>query len=166
MQRNLSYKHAENILSGRQGLWDTRPIMFNFRRDAFDRLIIGSMGKLLGNENRGLSRRWANQQIKRLFPELGPVEFEKAWHGLIAMTPDHLPRIYRLADNVYTPIGYNGRGIATGTLMGQVMAELLDGGSTNDLPLPLSSLRPTRSSKTMAAFYQTAFAANQIWHSF
>ena len=160
------YKHAENILSGRQGLWDTRPIMFNFRRDAFDRLIIGSMGKLLGNENRGLSRRWANQQIKRLFPELGPVEFEKAWHGLIAMTPDHLPRIYRLADNVYTPIGYNGRGIATGTLMGQVMAELLDGGSTNDLPLPLSSLRPTRSSKTMAAFYQTAFAANQIWHSF
>ena len=36
------------ILPGGQGLWDTGAIMFSLRRDAFGRLIIGSMGKVVG----------------------------------------------------------------------------------------------------------------------
>ena len=38
---------ADHILPGKQGLWDTGPIMFNYRRDAFGRLLIGSMGKVV-----------------------------------------------------------------------------------------------------------------------
>ena len=38
-------QEAAHILPGRQGLWDTGQIMFNFRRDAYDRLLVGSMGK-------------------------------------------------------------------------------------------------------------------------
>ena len=29
----------------------------------------------------------------RLFPDLGPVEFENIWYGEIAMTPTHLPGV-------------------------------------------------------------------------
>ena len=154
---------AAYVLPGRQGLWDTGPIMFNIRRDACDRLLIGSMGKVFGTKDTGLSHRFARKQIARLFPKLGPVGFEEAWHGRIAMTPDHLPRIYELAENLFTPIGYNGRGIATGTLFGQTMAELLTGLDRADLPLPVATeITSAPRNGLMASLYQTAFTTNQI----
>ncbi|MGK7752623.1 NAD(P)/FAD-dependent oxidoreductase [Roseovarius sp. C03] len=116
-----------HVLPGRQGVWDTGTIMTSLRRDAAGRMVLGSMGPVMGAAGRGLSRRWAAKRLERLFPELGKVTFEAAWHGQIAMTPDHLPRIIRLAPGVLTPIGYNGRGITTGTVFGQCMAELIAG---------------------------------------
>lgn len=149
------------ILPEGQGLWDTGRIMFSVRRDTFGRLILGSMGRAIGGD-KGLSRRWAARRIKRLFPHLAGVELEKAWHGQIAMTPDHLPRIYRLADDLYTPIGYNGRGITPGTMFGKAMAELLSGGNEDDLPLPVTGTRQVPSTGIKARFYDAAFTANQI----
>ena len=156
---------VKNILRGGQGLWDTGPIMFSLRRDAFGRLIIGSMGKVMGGES-GLSKRWAARNLRRLFPDLGDVKFEKAWHGQIAMTPDHIPRIHRLDEGLYTPIGYNGRGIAPGTIFGKAMAELLAGGKEENLPLPITDLKPLRSAAVMSRVYNTTFTANQIIKSF
>ena len=154
-----------HILPGRQGIWDTGKIMFSLRRDAFDRLVIGSMGTVVGAVGRGLSNRWAKRQLARIYPQLGPVEFEEAWHGQIAMTPDHLPRIYELAPNLLTPIGYNGRGITTGTIFGQCMAELIGGMDKADLPLPMTELRTVPSAPLMSRLYQTAFTAHQILKS-
>ena len=154
-------ERAHSVLPERQGLWDTAPFMLAVRRDAFDRLILGSMGRVLGGEN-GLSRRWAARSLQRVFPSLGPVEFEKAWFGQIAMTPDHLPRIHRLADGLYTPIGYNGRGIAPGTVFGRAMAELLAGGTEEDLPLPVSEPAADRLAPVRSRLYKLAFAAAQI----
>ena len=158
-------KNASHILPGKQGLWDTAPIMFNYRRDAFDRLLIGSMGTIVGDKDKGLSQRWARKQIKRNFPDLGEVDFEEAWYGQIAMTPDHLPRIFELAENLYTPIGYNGRGITTGTVFGKAMAELLTGADIADLPLPVSALTTVPSAPFYKRLYQTAFTANQLIRS-
>ncbi|MGX9356749.1 NAD(P)/FAD-dependent oxidoreductase [Roseobacteraceae bacterium S113] len=153
---------AAHILPGKQGLWDTGQIMFNIRRDAFDRLLVGSMGKVIGSKDRGLSHRWAKKQIARIFPDLGPVEFEEAWHGQIAMTPDHLPRIYELETNLFTPIGYNGRGITTGTMFGETMAGLLTGMDRADLPLPMTELTTVPSAPIVSRVYQSAFTANQV----
>lgn len=156
---------AAHILPGRQGLWDTGDIMFNIRRDAFDRLLVGSMGTVIGTAEKGLSRRWARKQIARVFPTLGPVEFEEAWHGRIAMTPDHLPRVYELDTGLYTAIGYNGRGITTGTLFGRAMANLLAGMDRADLPLPITPLSTVPSAPVYSRLYQAAFTANQIFKS-
>ncbi len=145
------------ILPDGQGLWDTAPIMTSIRRDTFGRLIVGSMGQAMGR----LSTRWAARRLARLFPSLGPVRFADAWHGEIAMTPDHLPRIFRLAEGLYTPIGYNGRGITTGTIFGRAMAELLAGGREADLPLPLGAPVPVRGRALRQGFYRAVFAANQ-----
>ena len=78
------------------------------------------------------------------------------------MTPDHLPRIHRLAEGLYTPIGYNGRGIAPGTVFGQAMAELLDGGKEEALPLPVTGPKAVPSAPVMARLQQLVFTANQI----
>ena len=155
---------ADHILPDRQGLWDTGKIMFSLRRDNFNRLIIGSMGSVIGGRS-GLSQRWAERMIRRLFPDLGAVSIENAWHGKIAMTPDHLFRIHRLADRLYAPIGYNGRGITTGTLFGRALAGLLSGADAQTLPVPVTDLKPVPARGLKARFYETVFAANQFFKS-
>ncbi len=55
------------------------------------------------------------------------------------MTTDNLPRFHRLAENVVGFSGYNGRGIAPGTVFGRTLAELVSGAITEmDLPLPVT----------------------------
>lgn len=153
---------ADHILPERQGLWDTGQIMLSVRLDAFGRIIIGSMGKIVGEASKGLSQRWAKKQLARLFPNLGSVEFQDAWCGQIAMTPDHLPRIYELDENLFTPIGYNGRGITTGTIFGRAMSELLTGGERNALPLPITKLKTAPAAPIFSRLYDAAFYANQL----
>ena len=156
---------ATHILPGRQGLWDTGPIMLSLRRDAAGRLIIGTMGRVSGSVSTGLTQRWAKRQIARMFPGIGPVELDSAWHGRIAMTADYLPRIHHLADGLWTPIGYNGRGITTGTLLGQSMADVLAGMDPGRLPLPVTGLTASRRSRAKSWIYPLAFAANQCVRS-
>ena len=152
----------KHILPQQQGLWDTGKIMFSLRRDDSERLIIGSMGNVMGNRSGGVSHRWAQKKLAHLFPELGRVGFDEAWQGQIAMTPDHLPHIHKLADNLYSPIGYNGRGITTGTVFGQAFANLFTGDCEEKLPVPLLTMRRVGSAPVMSCFYKLAFAANQI----
>ena len=150
-----------HILAGRQGVWDTAPIMTSIRRDADGRLILGSMGAAMG----GLSDRWARRQLRRLFPELSEAGPSIAWHGSIAMTPDHLPRIHRLANGVYALVGYNGRGITTGTIFGRAMAKLLAGGNEDELPLPVTKPTPVSARALRERLFRAAFAVNQLLKS-
>ncbi|UXX83307.1 NAD(P)/FAD-dependent oxidoreductase [Roseovarius pelagicus] len=155
---------AAHILPNGEGMWDTGTIMFSLRRDVEGRICVGSMGSVIGGAE-GLSHRWATRQIRRLFPELGKVRFETAWHGRIAMTPDHLPRIYQLAENLYAPIGYNGRGIGPGTVFGAGLAAALTGGGPDALPVPPTSLQKVPLRKLKQAALEVAFTANQLFRS-
>ncbi|SFE77578.1 NAD(P)/FAD-dependent oxidoreductase [Roseivivax sediminis] len=155
-------ERAAHVLPEGQGVWDTGRIMRALRRDAAGRLVIGTMGRLHGTAAAGLTRRWAERQLARLFPELAGTGFEEAWEGAIAMTPDHLPRIQRLADGLYAPIGYNGRGITTGTIFGQALAALLTGAPETDLPLPVTGAAPVPRARLTSHIFDAAFTANQI----
>jgi glycine/D-amino acid oxidase-like deaminating enzyme len=59
---------------------------------------------------------------------------------MIGMTDNALPRFHRLAENVVTFCGYNGRGIGTGTVFGRVLADHILGRiAEKDLPLPVTT---------------------------
>jgi glycine/D-amino acid oxidase-like deaminating enzyme len=154
---------ADAILPGGQGLWDTAPIMTSLRKDAAGRLIVGSMGRLLGSARQGATLRWARARLRRFFPDLPTVAIETAWDGRIAMTPDHIPRIHQLAPGLYAPTAYNGRGITTGTLFGEALAGLLSGAGPETLPIPLGSPVRDRLAPAKARIYDLAFSANQLW---
>ena len=155
-----------HILPGRQPIWTTGQIMFSLRRDAFDRIIVGSMGRIFGSKDSGISKRFASKRLARLFPELGPVTFEEAWYGQIAMTPDHLPRIHVLDEGLYTPIGYNGRGITTGTIFGEAISGLLTGMDARELPMPVTDVAAVANAPIMRRLYDAAFTANQVMKGF
>ena len=120
--RPLSAELRASILPGREGCWDTRMIMNSFRFDQAGRLLFGSIGalRLAGLE---VHRAWAKRALKKTFPQIGEVEFEAQWYGMMGMTGNALPRFHRLAPNVVTFCGYNGRGIGTGTVFGRLLAE-------------------------------------------
>jgi glycine/D-amino acid oxidase-like deaminating enzyme len=64
---------------------------------------------------------------------------------MIGMTDDNLPRFHRLHRNVLTICGYNGRGIAPGTVFGRCLAELaLERLRDEDCPLPCTAPKDAR----------------------
>ena len=120
--RPLSANLQADILPGREGCWDTRTILSSFRFDRAGRLVFGSVGALRGT-GLAVHRAWAKRALAKMFPGIGTIEFETQWYGMIGMTDNALPRFHRLAPNVVTFCGYNGRGIGPGTVFGQVLAD-------------------------------------------
>ena len=91
-------------------------------------------------------------ESRRLFPQLREVAFEAAWHGRIAMTEGHVPRFHALAPRMIAVHGYNGRGIAPGTMFGRLLAEVVLG-RPEAMPLPAEPVRPARLRAARAALY-------------
>ena len=130
-----------SILPERQGAWDTCQVLTSFRLDHRGHLVFGSVGALRGS-GLAVHRAWAKRALRRLFPQLSEIGFVAEWYGSIGMTVDHLPRFHRLARNVVGFSGYNGRGIAPGTVFGRVLAELITGRIDEaGLPLPITTPR-------------------------
>lgn len=142
---------AGDILPGRQGAWDTRQVLSSFRFDAAGRLVFGSVGALRGM-GRDIHHSWARRALASLYPQLKNVPFEHEWYGTIGMTPNALPRVHELDHNVLSFSGFNGRGIAPGTVLGRELAKLVLGQIQRaDLPLPMTPLvsAPWRRAKAL-----------------
>jgi glycine/D-amino acid oxidase-like deaminating enzyme len=137
----LDARSLATILPERQGAWDTQRVLCSFRLDRAGRLIFGSVGALEG-AGKYVHAAWAKRALQRIFPRLKGATWEHAWFGRIGMTADRLPRFHKLAPNVVSFSGYNGRGIAPGTIFGRLLAELISGSlSEDDLPLPVTEVR-------------------------
>ncbi len=136
----LSDNLRKSILAGREGVWDTKEILSSYRMDQAGRLVFGSVGALR-NSGLAIHKAWARRSLKKLFPQIGDVEFECEWYGKIGMTDNALPRFHKFAPNVIGFSGYNGRGIAPGSVFGRTLAQHILGQLTeSDLPLPLTPL--------------------------
>ena len=110
----------------------------------------------------GVHRSWAKRTLKTLFPSIGDIRFEAEWYGLIGLTNDHLPRFHTLDRNVLSVSGYNGRGIAPGTVLGRSLAGyILEPVNERDFPLPVSSLTPPTFRVCREAIYE---AGAQLVH--
>jgi len=152
---------ADSILPERQGAWDTRQVLSSFRLDAAGRLVFGSVGALQGIGRR-IHHDWARRALARLFPALLGQPFEHEWHGTIGMTRDALPRFHELDTQVVSFSGFNGRGIAPGTVFGRELAKLVLGTiRREDLPLPLTPPAPAPWRRTKALGYE---AGAQAFH--
>ncbi|MDS7597988.1 FAD-binding oxidoreductase [Agrobacterium tumefaciens] len=155
--RPLSDNLQKSILPNRQGCWDTKEILSSFRMDKAGRLVFGSVGALRGT-GATVHRNWARRSLKRLFPQLGDVEFECEWYGQIGMTDDALPRFHKFAEKVVGFSGYNGRGIAPGTVFGKTIARHVLGEVSEDqLPLPVTDPK-AQSFRTLKESYYEAGA--------
>ncbi|HSX92631.1 MAG TPA: FAD-binding oxidoreductase [Hydrogenophaga sp.] len=163
--RPLSDRERATILPQRQGAWDTALVLSSFRLDAAGRLVFGSVGALRG-AGRAIHRDWGRRALARLFPSLRGIDFDHGWYGHIGMTCDALPRLHRLARNTWSFSGYNGRGIAPGTVFGREFAQLVLGRcGESDLALPVTPPRAAPLRAAREAGYEWGARAVHLTHA-
>ena len=63
---------------------------------------------------------------------------------MIALTRDHLPRVFEIDRGLYAAIGCNGRGLALATALGAELAAFFATGDPAALPVPVSRPAPIR----------------------
>jgi glycine/D-amino acid oxidase-like deaminating enzyme len=82
--------------------------------------------------------------VREIYPQLEGVGFEYHWGGFVAMTQDHLPHLHELAPGVLAALGYNGRGVAMATVLGQLLARRILGVPADELGFPVTTVQPIR----------------------
>lgn len=150
----LSAAQRETVLAGGEGCWDTATVMSSFRLDAAGRLIFGGMCDRESAVG-GVHDTWAQKSLARLFPDLGPVSFDHAWQGRIAMSKDYIPKILELGPKGLCCIGYSGRGIGPGTVFGAECARALLGNDQSGLPLAPITGYEDRFASAKSLYYET-----------
>lgn len=137
----LSADLGKSILPEGHAASDTRRLLWYFRRDAHGRLIMG--GRAPYREDLGAADAdYVRNAVKRLYPQLSGTPFEFHWAGRVAMTQDHIPHLNRLDNGLWAALGYNGRGVGMATLFGRYLADLASGVPAQDIPFPVTSMRP------------------------
>jgi gamma-glutamylputrescine oxidase len=122
---------------GREGIYTAHESMESFRLTAQRTILGGSkdVRYFFGSE---VTRHGGDQDCSKLsnikvfrerFPELADVRIAHSWSGWVDMTLNFLPIVGQNAKQPaqYFCAGFNGHGIAQGTSMGNIMADLMLG---------------------------------------
>jgi glycine/D-amino acid oxidase-like deaminating enzyme len=137
----LSDNVRKTIIPGRQAMSDTHGELYFARYDARHRLVTGGAVIGPGNKAERIKLRVA-QRLQRLWPQIGPVEFDYIWNGYVGMTTDFLPRIHRLGPSAYGWTGCNGRAVALSIALGDELSKAVRGLPEKDLALPFTDPAP------------------------
>ena len=120
----LGHNVLPTVLPGRHAVSETARIIVYYRLDGQGRFIIGGRGRWFNVTDRG-DVSHVRAAALHLFPQLEGTRWEYEWAGWPAITRDHLPKLFALERGVYAGLGYNGRGVASATMMGQQLANVV-----------------------------------------
>ena len=115
------------VLPCRLPVSETRKLVYYYRLDTNGRFLMGGRGNVEGivpDHVFAMLRRVA----ERLFPALKGMRWPYRWWGQVGFTMDWLPHLVELSHDLWTSVGYCGRGVAMATAMGEVLANRLLGG--------------------------------------
>jgi glycine/D-amino acid oxidase-like deaminating enzyme len=149
------------VLPAGHGMYDSQKVVAFSRLDRDHRLLIGSLG-YSPRSNPERASAWAGRFLDQRFPQMRGTKWSYSWAGTIGFTPDHLPRLHEPAPGLHIPLGYNGRGIAPGTFWGRILAARITGTPAEEMPLPVTAVRPVRGRALWTAFYEAAFSAYRL----
>jgi glycine/D-amino acid oxidase-like deaminating enzyme len=126
------------ILPGQTSVSEIRRIPLYFIVTNEGRLVIGGRGNTFNTDQSGATRHIQKIALQ-IYPLLARVNWEYNWGGLVAITMDREPHIFKIGTNAYAGLAYNGRGVPMATMMGKQLADLICG---EDIPMPVQPLRP------------------------
>lgn len=124
----LAVPMLDRLLPRRRMAVDTKNLVNYFRTTPDNRLLFGGRARFAvsnpaSDEKSGAILREALHDV---FPELSGTRIDYCWGGMVDMTRDRLPRAGE-RNGVYYSMGYSGHGTQMSTLMGTIMAEVMDG---------------------------------------
>ena len=119
--------------------------------DGAGRLVAAVAPRPLGPGRSGPPAREFRRWLHRTFPQLKgvPLEVEAFWSGVMAWSPDRMPRVFMPEPGVLAPMCFSGRGAAFATSLGKQLAEALQRDDLDHLALPISEPKPLLAPRAM-----------------
>ena len=119
---------------------DTRQLLLYFRLDHQRRLMMGGRGPFREPTS---PEDWGHLErvIGHLFPAAAKAPIAFRWCGRVAITREFLPHLHEPEAGLLINIGCMGRGVGLQTAMGRTMAEYIQSGKSDSLPLPVTGLK-------------------------
>ncbi len=133
----LSDNLRSTILPEQITFVDKRRLILYFRYDRNGRLCVGDHGPVR-DEFKLSDFELLKKRAIKVFPALASVRWDFHWGGRVAMTKDSLPFLHRISPGLTAGMGYNGRGVAMGSMMGTILADSVLGTPDEELGFPLT----------------------------
>lgn len=129
------------VLPRNTSVTDGRGDLFGYKYDGYGRIIASMIP--MGRRGRDVeyTKKVLTDRLKWYHPQLTTeLRWEYFWTGEIDMQPTTVPRLYALAPGVVGVTGLSGRGVPTGSMLGAILAEWVNGVRDQDLALKLEPL--------------------------
>ena len=124
----LPVELLDRLTPRRRMTTDTRNFVNYFRTTPDNRLLFGGRARFAASNELSDAKSGAilRRSMIRVFPELADARIDYCWGGMVDMTQDRLPRAGE-RNGLYYSMGYSGHGTQMSTLMGAIMADVMDG---------------------------------------
>ncbi len=124
----LAPEQIARLMPTGRNVVDTRNLVVYWRLTPDNRLLFGGRARFAGSNPQSdeKSGRILQATMTNVYPELAGTRIDYCWGGLVDMTRDRLPRAGE-RDGIFYSTGYSGHGTHMATLMGHVMADVMDG---------------------------------------
>ena len=118
----------DRLLPRRRMAVDTKNLVTYFRTTPDNRLLLGGRARFAISNPASDQKSGAilRASLHDVFPELRAARIDYCWGGMVDMTRDRLPRAGE-RNGIYYSMGYSGHGTQMSTLMGTIMADVMDG---------------------------------------
>ncbi|MBO1002144.1 NAD(P)/FAD-dependent oxidoreductase [Pseudogracilibacillus auburnensis] len=138
----LTEKMMTDIIKKDRAVFDSKHLLYYFRRTADHRLAFGGSGR--ASSKRDLKRIYQNlhKGMLKVFPQLHEAKIEYRWGGKVGFTKTFLPYVGQLKDGTYFAFGYGGHGAAMATMLGKVIADAIFTETDINNPLKIKKLKP------------------------
>jgi sarcosine oxidase len=117
----LSAALSARILPGGHTAHDTRRLVLYFRKGPEGRFVLGGRASF-SFQPRQKDYSVLARVLVDMFPVLAGIRLDYAWAGRIGITRDFVPHYHVPAPGIHVMLGYNGRGVAMATTMGQLIS--------------------------------------------
>ncbi len=157
----LSDNLRGEVLPRRHSVHDGRGDLFVYKYDKDGRIVASMFPLGRRGVDMDYTRLVMTDKLRWLHPQLGEIEWQYVWSGDLDMQWRTIPRLFGLAPGVVAALGYSGRGVPTGTMMGTVLADWALGVRDDELALPVERLRRESTAMKLAP---RAFLSWAHWH--
>src|SRR5260221_359782 len=116
------------------------PMIFKYNKEG--RLVTSVFVEGRRGSDLAYTKELTATKLKWILPQLGEIDWQYYWFGDVDMQPRTIPRLFELAPGIVASLGYSGRGVPTGTVMGTVLAEWAMGKPVSELALKPEPFAP------------------------
>lgn len=110
------------LIKKNRGIYDTKNLLYYFRKTDDHRLAFGGSGRTTGKRDAKRLFLQLREGMNEVFPDLKTARIEYEWGGKVGFTREKLPYMGQLEDGTHFAFGYAGHGAAMSTLMGKLIA--------------------------------------------